>query len=258
MSRPAVPPIRVLNLPQDRARRESMRARLDALGLAAQFLAGVDGRQATVAREASCPLSPGEWGCYQSHRQAWAEQVSAGEPWAVVLEDDVLLDPRLAQRLAEVQRQWPPGLHGVRLSHLCPAVGRGLRGLPPAGHLILPTKNPSGGQGYLLTLEGARQLLEHLHPGERPLDSDLDHAWQHGIALGLLLPAPVRADAGADSRIGPTGERARVARSHALGARCMRSLRKHLALARLMHRLTGRPWAYWQAPTVRARTADRC
>ncbi|MBL0719533.1 glycosyltransferase family 25 protein [Piscinibacter sp. Jin2] len=247
--------IRVLNMAHDHGRRQHMEVQLQALGLSARFLPAIDGLTPAAARPASCALSAGEWGCYLSHRQAWLEQVAAGEPWGLVLEDDLHLDPALPQRLDKIRQHWPSGLHGVRLGHLCPAVGRLLWGEAAGICLVLPIKNPSGGQGYLLSLDGALRLAKQLRPRERPLDSELDHAWQHGIALGLLLPAVVWPDAKAVSRIGTSG-RAHTSRSHAMGARWMRSIRKHLALARLMHRMTGRISAYWQAPTVRARVPD--
>ena len=110
-----------------------MERQLAELGLEAEFIPAVDGRhfsdeQRTLYDEArakkrnGAPLAPGELGAALSHRSIYERMVREGIERALVLEDDVRLDPRIAGLLRD-----EPLLASARWSWLqldYPEVGR--------------------------------------------------------------------------------------------------------------------------------------
>ncbi len=70
-----------------------MVSQLGALGIDPIRIAAVDGKAPGVRASSQAapyaPLTPGEVGCFESHRSAWREIVARRLPAALVLEDDV-------------------------------------------------------------------------------------------------------------------------------------------------------------------------
>ena len=101
-------PIYVINLPASADRRVSMERQAAALGLRFRFFEAVNGRQphplfGHVAEKKRLlrkgrPFRPGEMGCWASHYLLWQHCVEGGVP-IIVLEDDIVLDPRLPEVL---------------------------------------------------------------------------------------------------------------------------------------------------------------
>src|SRR3546814_11383087 len=52
-----------------------------------------------------------------------------------------------------------------------------------------------GTQGYAITLEGARRLVEHCRTVRRPIDDEMDRSWAHGLPTLALYPAPILEEA---------------------------------------------------------------
>ena len=102
---PVIPEIWVLNLARRPERRADAKRRMIELGLKHRFVEALDGLlpEATDSLDATASehnransrerrgnLTPGELGCYETHRLAWRSLVagSAGAAW--IVEDDVL------------------------------------------------------------------------------------------------------------------------------------------------------------------------
>ena len=153
------------------------------------------------------------------HRRAWERIVESGVSAAIVLDDDVSLDDRLA-----------PFLDAATLIEALPE--RGLINLD-GGHggegetrIEHTLGMPARCGAYALGGDTARALLDaprHLEPLERGL---LRHR-EHGVELRVALPAPVvspdRAD-GPEHRAGFAGFVARL--SHALTERSAKATPK--------------------------------
>ncbi len=103
-------PCFVISLPDCTDRRDAIRARLDRLGVAFEFLDAVDGRQGlppeyegqidrVATREAGRILADAEYGCALSHINAYRRIVIEAIPYALILEDDALPQPALADFL---------------------------------------------------------------------------------------------------------------------------------------------------------------
>jgi GR25 family glycosyltransferase involved in LPS biosynthesis len=122
----ALPPIRYVNLDRDGARRAAMEAEFARLGLHAERFPAVlwsalapeaQARyysEALNRRQHHLPLVGGEKGCYASHLQLWRWLLDSPHACAVVLEDDVALEPdfaALCTAIAQLGEPW----HMVKL-----------------------------------------------------------------------------------------------------------------------------------------------
>jgi glycosyl transferase family 25 len=163
-------PIYLINLDRRPDRLATMTDRLVSLGLTATRIAALDAQ--TVSDDwlsktfaGSGPLGElpkGDRCCSLSHRQAWAAFVATGAPFAVMLEDDIVLEPAAARLLADTD--WiPPGIDVVKLEHFGPAHQRVLVGgarSVGSGHSLAPILSRHTGAGaYLLSRAAAAKLL---------------------------------------------------------------------------------------------------
>jgi len=186
----------ILNLERATQRQKIMLDRLAILGLEAEILSAVDGK---VLNAADLPpgtepgLSPGEIGAYFSHVNSWKTIIQRQLPYAIVLEDDVILSPNLMEVVEELTALEMP-IDAVRLSALLP-----IRGIPVASlsgnmRLVLTTKPSSGTQGYLVSFDGAKRLLARLAIPKQPVDVALDRYWKYGLCIPVLVPPVVEED----------------------------------------------------------------
>jgi len=100
-------PIFYINLAHREDRRAFLETQLDALGLACQRIEAVSVAHVPAALAAICADPDTPWrinlptvACALSHRSAWQAIVDSGLPAGIVLEDDVLIAPSMADFLA--------------------------------------------------------------------------------------------------------------------------------------------------------------
>lgn len=187
----------VINMECAKERRAIMETRLGELGLAAEFIPAVEGarldRKTLISPASAAHLSNGELGCYLSHIRAWEEIRKRQISYSVVMEDDVVINPNMMRILADLINL-DFNFDAVRLSALKPQKGRVISRLTGGESVMLPTKNPSGAQGYLVTFSGARKLLTVLGIPARPIDDEFDNYWDKGLCIPMVSPAPIRED----------------------------------------------------------------
>lgn len=149
-----------------------------------------DDAAAKVIRARS--LTKAEIGCYASHYALWTQLLDdAGAEQYVVLEDDVIIDWNFLKRIAQVDFG-RSGIDYLRLYCLRPGsfVVRKYRYLENR-HLIQLMDPAYGTQGYVITRGGARRLIPRCNRIVRPIDSQLDRYWDHGIPNLCLFPFPI-------------------------------------------------------------------
>lgn len=187
----------IINMPRSSSRREIMESRLESLGLQGEFIPAIDGMtlDRTALPTGTEPgLSPGEIGCYLSHLRAWSTVVERNLPYAVVLEDDVIIHAEMMRVVDEIIALNVP-FDAVRLSALItPVRGVPLVSLSCNRQLVLPYKNPSGTQGCLVSLAGAKRLLEEFSVPKRAIDSSLDRYWNHNLCVPVVSPCLLKED----------------------------------------------------------------
>jgi len=176
----------VINLEKDHARRESISAQLEALGLSYEMIPAVygaglsvedrsklyDDRKAKLYRSRS--LTPAEIGCALSHLRVYRTMIERGINYALILEDDVTLPSGLKLFLDECARCMDSKMPSVWL--LSPAEGDKTFNNPVsigASHHLLPYRSGFYTSSYLATLPAAQALLAEMYPV-----SDVADCWQ--------------------------------------------------------------------------------
>lgn len=205
----------------DRAadRRESMLLQMKNLNWDAEIIQAIDGSKINrdqLNPEAEQRLSNGEIGCYLSHVKSWQEIIRQNLDYAIILEDDVICHKdmmKISQAITETNIPFDV----VRLSSLRPIRGKNIAELPDNHALILPNKNPSGTQGYMASLNGAKRMLEKISIPRLPIDTTLDAYWKNGLIIPIVSPILVAEDPEICSSI-----------SHRFEPRDRKSFRQHL------------------------------
>ena len=252
----------VINLDSATERLETFQARAAAVGLAFARFPAVRG--AALADDVLqhwqsrariwAPLSPGEIGCFLSHRALWQEIAAGSEPWVFVAEDDVVFSPDAAEVLATTA--WlPAGVHLIKVETMGSRVELSGQVLGRRGdHALRGLKSHHNGTaGYLLHRDGARLLLDWTSERCEPVDKvmfDPSQAATGGLVIAQMIPALclqdfhlLSADAqrALTSSIGSVrARREQKPRDRRLSARAVKFIRRAgRDVGRLVRRLTG-------------------
>eukprot|EP00658_Telonema_sp_P-2_P044598 TRINITY_DN3249_c0_g2_i3.p1 TRINITY_DN3249_c0_g2~~TRINITY_DN3249_c0_g2_i3.p1 ORF type:complete len:413 (-),score=76.32 TRINITY_DN3249_c0_g2_i3:97-1335(-) len=125
-------------------------------------------------------LTPGEVGCALSHVEVWRRVAqSTSDTPALVLEDDVILEPDVGLRLPGYLSQLPPQWELVYLGGL--KIGRHKRISP---NLIVPECYLCT-HAYMISKSGARKLLDQL-PVTGPVDHFMSEQFRSLLAYAMV------------------------------------------------------------------------
>lgn len=215
-------PFRIYLINLDRApeRLAFMAAQLERLNLPFTRFPAVDGRAAGLARQPERPwyrsLSPGERGCYESHRAIWSDMVARQIPRALVIEDDVELGAQLPMVLRDIAGY---DFDFIRLACIRSQPNRLVRRSDTV-EIVENTRfsKNSGTGAYAVTLRGARRMLRRAEPPLFPIDNYMDRAWTHGARSLQVSPLCVTQTARFGSDVDPGGSNGRIKR-RSLGER---------------------------------------
>ena len=225
----AQPPLKVFVISLDRAvdRRAHMENLLAGLGLRAEFVSAVDGRalseadlaqyDARLARmDYRAEMTPSEIACYLSHYRIYERICREALPLALILEDDIHIEPNFLEAVNALAAQDEPEWTVARLQTqrgrlLNPRddqdLGRRVCALGQSGLYQLDT-HVLGGCAYLMRLPAARTMVAYARNISRPIDQTLDRFWENGILPYVVRPFPVRQHPEFDSEIGLRGKEA--------------------------------------------------
>lgn len=226
----------VINLRRSKARREHMARQLHALGITPRFFAAVDGANLRAADAArydrrkalryyGSEMTPAEIACCLSHYAVLETIIREGQPYALILEDDVIVDPDLMAVCDKLVSQTFAAWEVVRLqcsktAVLHPTDARSL-GTPicAAGRRTLYRlkRHVLGAGGYLVTLEGACKLVRSGRTIFLPFDHAMDRFWENGILPYIVRPFPVAHRFDVASEIGVRG-RAAYGEAHGMAS----------------------------------------
>lgn len=195
----------LINLDRSTHRLEDVKKSMFELGLEFKRISAIDGQ--TVSNDEvnavysdqlnrqryHYNLTLGEIACYMSHRKAWQTFLDSGLDAAVIMEDDIVLDPLFSQLHKPINaianssfKNWDV----IKLAQ--PFKSKETRLLEDFGEfqLVDYQKPPMGGCGYLISREGAKKLLAQV-PFFRPVDVDMQWQWETGAHVLGLLPYTV-------------------------------------------------------------------
>jgi glycosyl transferase family 25 len=218
-------PVYVINLARDRARRDYMEGVLTSLGLAHEFVPGVDGQCLTAEELAiydrercrhvyGSDMRPGEIGCYLGHYRLYERLLREKVEVALILEDDVRIDPSLPAIVEGIEKMRLDEWSIIHLrsgrGNVYSGIGTAFRGNPLAdlgtGHSVqlLRTHILSGG-AYFINQDGLRRMIEYGRRIFMPIDHTMDRYWENGILPMVVRPLPVGHNNEFESSIGNRG-----------------------------------------------------
>ena len=160
-------------------------------------------------------LNLGEIGCYLSHVQCWQMIIEQELDYALILEDDSILDADLTtvmQHIDNLSSNWDY----IKLCH-----GRKQKGVVTSVQLderfSLSTclKLPSSTRGQCVSFEGAKKLLATAYPIARPVDIDIQYWYEKQLRCFVVRPFPIVAT-DFESDISRHGRRNDAQRHHLL------------------------------------------
>ena len=191
----------LINLDRAPERLAAADAQLRAAGVAYERIPALDGRAlgwAVLGPRVSRfrftlvhghPPALGAAASTLSHHEAYRRFLAAGEPAALIFEDDVTLDPARFRRALDLIR---PRLDPAKpeLFLLCDHEGT-------PGHGIVPAGDAHFAEAYVITAAAARRLLA-LNDPVRAMNDAWAHWVARGIAVHKVLPAPCTQRGGSD------------------------------------------------------------
>jgi glycosyl transferase family 25 len=194
---PAQIPVFIINLDSSPERFVHAEQQLQALGIQPQRFRGVYGKDLSPAEVEACydkaanqqyfrrSLSPGEIGCYLSHRGVWQLMVEQNLDVAIVLEDDIDVEARFAEAMAQISRL--DGWDHIKLSDDRDTPASERKSVGDGFDLVNFKRVPNCATGYAMSLSGARKMLQR-SKFFRPVDLDLQFGAELDLQLFSLLP----------------------------------------------------------------------
>jgi len=204
-------PVFVINMARDTARRQHMVEVLGQIGLPVEFVTGVDGSvltaeersaydRARALRVYGVEMKDSEIGCFLSHRRIYERMVREGIGTALVLEDDVTIQPTLPAVVADLLASPYAGWLVVRLDTKLGRVanpaaprflGTRVAELSDGAALYRIRSQVLGVGAYLIRQEGAARMLDYGRRIFMPIDQTMDRYWENGILPHVVRPFPV-------------------------------------------------------------------
>ena len=200
-----------INLDRDEHRRRLIHAELDRIGLTATRLPAVDklavppdlaGYFAHVVQKRAPLITPGAIGCYASHLRAYKQIIAERAAATLVLEDDAILDDDLAEVIRQTLAMLPAGWDMVHLGQSPRHAVKPLSALANDRTLVRYSRIPSGTVGYLISLAGAKKMLDPAIPRVWAIDLDTRRPWVFGLDVYGVVAPPIRPNKMLPSTIG--------------------------------------------------------
>ena len=193
----------MINLDRAPERLARISAQLQRLQLPYTRLAAVDARALTPAQQAELDapafrrkhgMTPvaGELGCYLSHLDVMRSFLASDAEFALVLEDDVLLQdslPAVLQGLMKHRTRWDV----AKLSAVHRGTPQPYLEVAPGHQLAVMLSRCTGSSAYLMNRQAAEAYLREpggLLPMQLPYDHVFDQGWRFGIKFRLVTPTP--------------------------------------------------------------------
>lgn len=160
-------------------------------------------------------LRPGEVGCLGSHRRCWQRLLDSRAPFALIAEDDLLVDPPMLERALDlVASHADPGMY-VRLPVKAREVPAEVVAEDGEMRLILPKVIGLQTVAQVVGRDAAARLLEVTARIDRPVDTLLQMHWITGQPVHSLLPNGNREAASGGSTVQGGGREGKLRREFA-------------------------------------------
>ncbi len=186
-------PVYAINMERSKDRWEALRDSAARFDIVLRRVEAVDGRMLKESELAGLDepafrrihgkrVLPAEIGCYFSHLRALAEIAAGSDPYAVIIEDDIVFTADFLPFLQSLT-----GLSGwdvVKLVNHRLSFLRRIRRVNTTHGLGRCLHGPLGSSAaYVVTREAAARLLGVLHPMRLPYDVALERGWAGGYEI---------------------------------------------------------------------------
>ena len=131
------------------------------------------------------PLTPGGIGCALSHRSVWKKIVDENISSALILEDDIRIDPMFHQKLINFAKYWPTNYDVLFLGYH-PSTIKYIDYLNPVNCMFVRTNKVYGLFGYVVSNRGAGKLLK-IFPISQQIDTEMYKNF-HSLDAYLIEP----------------------------------------------------------------------
>lgn len=170
-------------------------------------------------------MTPGEVGCFMSHRSLWQQCAQSDDVAWCILEDDVVLGPNFVGKIAlamDTAGEWDI----LRLmSERWDRQGKLYLRVNNEFRLMRYVRQPQGTAAYLIRPDAAKVLLKHTEKMRDAVDKMMDQYWLHGLRMLVLEPALVSIDVKLPSIIQERGWSAEHRSSRPFWRRLQREVR---------------------------------
>lgn len=150
---------------------KSSRDRLAVLGLVPELFRAVDGfkvGEKKLKEFGALDKRPGISGCIASHANMWRKIVADGIPITLICEDDIVLHENFQKLFPIFWQHIPVDFHMVQIGHCISNV---------KGTDLVVNRAGMCCQAYIVSLEGAQQLLDDIIPCDVPIDIKIDQKY---------------------------------------------------------------------------------
>lgn len=157
----------IINLPESVERKECMLAQCKALSLDVELFNAVAGRKLTPeevamhSRELTEITTPGELGCALSHIAIYRKIVEQNIPYALIFEDDVVINKELPDILEKVSQSIGKK-EIILLNQAKQYLSKVVHAMP--GYTIHPMAEADLTCSYIITRDAAAAMLKFLYP----------------------------------------------------------------------------------------------
>ncbi|HMM63028.1 MAG TPA: glycosyltransferase family 25 protein [Mesorhizobium sp.] len=186
-------PVYAINLERSKDRWEALQESAARFGIGLRRIDAVDGRALHAGELAGLDepgfrrihgkrVLPAEIGCYFSHLRALDAIAKGAEPYAVVVEDDIVFTPDFLPFLNGLTRL--EGWDVVKLVNHRTSLIRHIHRVNSKHGIGRCLHGPLGSSAaYVVTREGAAMLLRALQPMRLPYDVALERGWAGGYEI---------------------------------------------------------------------------
>lgn len=162
----------VISLARHADRWKLCEKRLKELGLKPELFEAVDGFKVgkdVLKSYGALDERPGIAGCIASHANVWRQVVARNIPVALICEDDAIFHEDFKKLFPLFWAEVPYDFHMIQIGHCGTNLGRDL----------VVNKAAMCMQAYIVSHEGAKQLLADLIPCKEPIDIKLVEKYRH-------------------------------------------------------------------------------
>jgi len=134
------------------------------------------------------PLTRGEVACSLSHRKAWNRIVEQKLAYALILEDDFILQASDWQQVLNASFNLPQEFDLIKLSRAEEKNLMQVEAITKKYYLARSYPIPIDALATLVSQQGATKLLSNIKKVQRPIDFEFKNYWEYGLRIYSIYP----------------------------------------------------------------------